>query len=122
MPSPWKVSPSPSLSACTSFLNERSIAKSFARLVLCANPATSISVEQRKLPAPYRGWAPFASFRPQPEGAHAAQVRQEPHVRARVSKDVGGPTDLGFNRDRHLICASRQQPTCGVGAAACFET
>src|ERR1700687_1043702 len=25
MPSPWKVSPSPSLSACTSFLNERSI-------------------------------------------------------------------------------------------------
>src|ERR1700681_3983240 len=25
MPSPWKVSPSPSRSACTSFLNERSI-------------------------------------------------------------------------------------------------
>src|SRR6187401_610711 len=25
MPSPWKVSPSPSLSACTSFLNDRSI-------------------------------------------------------------------------------------------------
>src|SRR5215470_11042444 len=29
MPSPWKVSPSPSLSACTSFLNDRSIAGSW---------------------------------------------------------------------------------------------
>src|SRR5262249_35786218 len=31
MPSPRKVSPSPSLSACTSFLNERSIASTCAR-------------------------------------------------------------------------------------------
>src|SRR5262249_60223773 len=31
MPSPWKVAPSPSVSACTSFLKERSIASTLAR-------------------------------------------------------------------------------------------
>src|SRR5262249_5084671 len=31
MPAPWKVAPSPSVSACTSFLKERSIASTLAR-------------------------------------------------------------------------------------------
>src|SRR4051794_26640719 len=53
MPSPWKVSPAPSLSACTSFLNERSIAWS------CARRRTSITALKRMLPA--NGGAPLAA-------------------------------------------------------------
>src|SRR6185295_8926931 len=43
MPSPWKVSPAPSLSACTSFLNERSIAWSCARKGYIYNGSKAIA-------------------------------------------------------------------------------
>ena len=58
MPSPWKVSPSPSLSACTSFLNERSIAGSWTEpgyiYTGAGTNATAPSGGVRR-PLPFRG-------------------------------------------------------------------
>jgi len=55
---------------------------------------------------------------PRPEESASTCASADTIVAWRSSRRTGRPTDLGFTRDRHQMCASRVNPTCDVRDAA----